>query len=221
MAIIKTYIDGNWNTLKDFLAGALLFESVTLSSNTVTCKDQDSNTVLTIGPGTSGGTTITAYADASTPVSRTWYTSNYGLKFMNGYKCSHGVMLEYAGTETLEYRACLLLTSTNNHSVACVFTTGIGGQSGISHAPFLSYYSVAWGDVGPISAHTFDANQTNQTILIPFVTNANVGDETKTPNAGFMPFGQYYRLSASGSMYTKMTLGDDTYLTNGYWAIKD
>ena len=211
MSITRTYINGDTSTLASFLESSGLFASVTTESSTVTCKDADDNTLLTITKNSSGDT-ITAYASSSVSKSATYYTSSYNTYFIEGFACANGVILRYGATGTTSYNACLLITKTNNNKTAIVFSSSMTTIP----AAYTSFYAVAWGDTAPISAYTTAANAQNQTMLVPFSTNANEGLQSYTPNAGFMISGQLYSLG-----YGKATIGSGTYITNGYWAIKD
>ena len=63
---------------------------------------------------------------------------------------------------------------------------------------------------------TFAPEAAQQTCMTPFITNADIGDVSYTPNARYLTAHSSY---ASG--IGKMLLGTDTWITNGYWAIKD
>ena len=67
-----------------------------------------------------------------------------------------------------------------------------------------------------IEANTYTAKAGEQTLLCPFCTNANLGEPSYTPNAFWIPFGQYYSMG-----YGTLAMNGVTYLTNGYWCIKD
>lgn len=214
MSITRTYINGDTSTLVSFLESSGLFDSVTAESDTITCKDSDNNTLLVIAPAGSGyyGHQITAYASSSVSILANLKNNSYDTYFIDGYSCANGVILRYGATGSTSYNACLLITKTNNDAVAVV----VSSSATTIPAAYTSFYSVAWGDTAPINAFTTAANAQNQTMLVPFSTNANEGLQSYTPNAGFMISGQLYSLG-----YGKATIGSGTYITNGYWAIKD
>lgn len=213
MAITKTYIGGDLSILKTVLEDSGLFDSVSISEDVITCKDADNNTLFKFEAITNGHK-VTAYASASVSKYAS-YTSNVGganPSPRNAYSCTNGVMIEYFTDTTTRNNACIVITKTNNDEIAIVFSESLTTGS----SAFTSLYAVAWGDTAPISAYTTAANAQNQTMLVPFSTNANEGLQSYTPNAGFMISGQLYSLG-----YGKATIGSDKYITNGYWAIKD
>jgi hypothetical protein len=214
MAITRTYINGDTSTLVSFLESSGLFDSVTAESSTITCKDADNNTMLIIAPEDIGyyGNQIGVYASSSVAETIHLRNNSYNTYFIDGYSCANGVILQYGSTQASDYNACLLITKTNNDAVAVV----VSSSATTIPAAYTSFYAVAWGDTAPISAYTTAANAQNQTMLVPFATNANEGAQSYTPNAGFMISGQLYSLG-----YGKATIGSGTYITNGYWAIKD
>jgi hypothetical protein len=81
---------------------------------------------------------------------------------------------------------------------------------------YTSYKAIAYNDVDPLSANSFSPNTKNQTVIAPFATNNDGSKASFTPNAGMILFGQYY-----SSGYGSLNMGGTTWLTNGYWAIKD
>ena len=202
MAITKTTINGDFSVLQSFLQSSGLFNSVELGTGIVTMKDGDGNTLATIETGL----TIRAYIDSSTSASVSYFNSGY---ILYGCNCTNGVLLFVTGTSG--YQGHILISKTNNNKVAFVFSSA----HSVSPNPYTTYYCVAWGD-DDTSTFTFTGKASEQSLMCPFCTNAIMGETSYTPNAFWMPFGQYYNMG-----YGKLTDDGTTYLTNGYWCIKD
>lgn len=205
MAITKTAINNDFNILQSFLQSSGLFGSVELSENTITMKDSDGNTTIaTIDTNI----TITAYANSSTYIAAS-YSQYNGATIQYGYKCANGIILPVTGNSNKS--AHIMVTKTNNNKVAFTFTkTHINGAYA-----YTNYFCVAWGDID-VSEFSISAKASEQTLMCPFCTNANLGGTSYTPNAFWMPFGQYYNMG-----YGTLTMNGVAYLTNGYWCIKD
>lgn len=208
MAITKTTINGDYSALQSFLQSSGLFGSVELGENAVTMNDGDGNTLATLA-NSGAGSIFTAYANASNSAQGNYVN---GGQVISAYKCTTGVVLELTVLSNTSYKACVAITKTNNNKIAFVFTTTLGNNAA---AVFQNYHCVAWGD-STISANAFTGKASEQTLMCPFCTNANMGDTSYTPNAFWLPFGQYYNMG-----YGTLTMNGVTYLTNGYWCIKD
>lgn len=199
MAITKTYINSDMTALQTFLNDSGLFDSVTLDDSTVTCKDADGNTLVTFAKS-GNSTTVTLYASASVSNSVTHSSSTPTY----GYSCSNGLLIQSGSGNYAGYD---LITKTNNDKIAIVSSSAPSATNGCA---------IAWGDAAPLSNFQYSENTRNQTIVCPFATNSDEGTVSYTPNAGYMPFGQYY-----GMGYGKIVMDGVTYLTNGHWVIKD
>lgn len=211
MAISKTYINDDFSVLQSFLSASGLFGSVEVNERTVTCKDSESNTLLTFSVASSA-MTITAYANSSVSkeIQYPYGSSSTQVIITYGYACTNGVMLQFSG---MNYAACVLITKTNSGGVAIVMS-----DSTISNRkPYTdAVWCVAWGDVSPFASFTFTTNERNQTVISPFVTCAGINNASYTDKAGFIPIGQYY-----SSGYGTLSIDGTAWLTNGYWAIED
>ena len=211
MAITKTAINNDYSTLQSFLQSSGLFASVELGTDAVTMKDADGNTLATISDN-SGSAQITAYADASNSVAGNYSTNG---RPQYAYKCTNGIMLQIfnptPGSGNTNWKATILIAKTNNNKIAFIFSKDLKQD----FSNLTEYYCVAWGD-DVISINTFTAKTLEQTLMCPFCTNATMGEQSYTPNAFWLPFGQYYNMG-----YGKLTDDGTTYLTNGYWCIKD
>lgn len=209
MAITRTVINNDYSALQSFLQSSGLFGSVELGENTVTMKDGDGN-ILSVISDNSGSAQITAYADVSNSASGD-YSINGHIQY--AYKCSNGILLRIFNPNSgnMQWKATILITKTNNNKIAYIFSKVLLNTT----SNLTNYYCVAWGDDGT-SDFTFTAKEAEQTLMCPFCTNANMGEQSYTPNAFWLPFGQYYNMG-----YGTLTMNGVTYLTNGYWCIKD
>ena len=178
---------------------------VATSSTNIECYDSDGNTILIIHPAT--GNAITVYASETTSISLS--NSEAINKITYAAACSHGCLLTFASGSN--GRMEVLITKSNNNITTIVFRKGLdGGQ-------LSGFYCVAWGDIDPISYLSVTPITTaQQTQIVPFVSNAPYGTISYTPDAFYIPVGQYYNMGIG-----QMTLNGNIYLTNGYWAIKD
>ena len=207
MGITKTDINGDFSVLQSFLQSTGFFDTVELGTNTVTMKDAGGNTLATID-----GATITVYANASNSANYNYTTNSPAVK--DGYKCANGILLKFAPLTGAyqDKQAHVLITKTNNNKIAFIFSNTSNNNTG---APYTNYQCIAWGDTD-IAANTYTAKAGEQTLLCPFCTNATLGEPSYTPNAFWIPFGQNYSMG-----YGTLAMNGVTYLTNGYWCIKD
>ena len=213
MAIIRANL-ANRAALAEWLqtnAVPKYFASVTYTDGVTQGFDEDGNKLLEIG--STGG--IYAYSSADSYQSWTSDFSLIGAKTINLIACDNGILFEntYTGSGSTG-KIMVAIAKTNNGKTAFIF-------SGNSTSAVSGYYTalrhVAWGDSPTVtSTTTFVPEQTNQTELQAFLTNVEVGGTSYTPDAGYMPA---HTLYASG--INKFILGADTYITNGYWYIKD
>jgi hypothetical protein len=214
MAISKAYINGSASALAEFLESSGLFGSVTYSGSTVTCKDDNENTVCIISDvgGSLTSTSITVYYDggeSSASGGNTW-SQNY-THISYAYKCANGVIIQIANGSDTEI-ACILLTKTNRGKICTVFSY----QSSTDASRYTTFHCISFDDVAPISTITLAANQKNQTSVTSFLSNNDLNASSYTPDAGFVLFGQNYTMG-----YGSLTMGGEIWLTNGYWAVRD
>lgn len=206
MAITKDYLNtSDLGTLAAWMQANLVpdyFAAVTFGNNTLTCADGEGNTLLTIS-AISG--VVTAYKSASITVT---LTSAIPAPFTYACTCANGAIIESVSGQN---HGCMLITKTNNGATAIVFSAGTSGtvcRSGIK--------SVAWGDGQAENTRAFYTSTEEQTQIVPFLTDAAFGAVSYTPNAFYIPVGQYYNAGIG-----VLTISGVNYLTNGYWAIKD
>lgn len=107
----------------------------------------------------------------------------------------------------------VLISKTNNGRLACVFSTG----SSATTILYTNVQHVAIGDGTTIATTTtFAPEAGQQACLVPFATNANIGDTSYTPNAFYISVSPNYTMGIG-----KFLMGADMYISNGYWAIRD
>lgn len=130
--------------------------------------------------------------------------------------CDNGIILDTSYMYNISRKFGVLIAKTNDDKIACIFSYG-GRESSNDNYLYNKLQHVALGDSTTMSTTTtFTPESGNQTVITPFITNADVGGKSYTPSAGYMPAHSTY-----GSGLNKFLLGADTYITNGYWCIKD
>ena len=210
MAITKDYLNTNdFTVITSWMNQHLVptyFNSVTYADSTITCKDSDDHTILTI----TSGYVVTLYASAS--LSKVFNNGVSLSKVTNASMCANGCLIEFYGSAS---GAALLITKTNNNVVSVTYS--IGAESSGIKGYLGTYTCVAWGDISPIESFSCTPITTaQQTQIMPFLSNAPYGTVSYTPNAFLIPIGQYYTMGTG-----QLTLNGNIYLCNGYWAVKD
>lgn len=193
------------------------FSSVgTDGTNVWSAWDNDGNKVLNFATSW-----IKAFrADNSAEVQTGNRISNIGSNGIDIIACDNGIIIDTVGYNSdgagQTVRVGILITKTNNDKVAIIFSCGEGDMRSTNYL-YLKLRHAAIGDSTTMSTTTtFTPESGNQTVITPFVTNADVGGKSYTPSAGYMPAHSNY-----GSGLNKFLLGADMYITNGYWCIKD
>lgn len=221
MAITKKFINADQTKLKTFLEDSGFFGSVTVDSSTqggpyICMYDDDDNLLCMISKEK-----CRLYWDDSTDyleITLATGASNGGVTY--AYSCPNGIML--ACHQNQNYNSYVMVTKTNNDKLA--FIVSFTGSSESTGAHVKNFFPIAWGDDGTL-AHpsgsvynqfTITPNVRTQTQITPFVTYAEEGTLSYTPNAGWFSASQNY-----GSGDGKITTDDGVYISNGYWAIKD
>ena len=195
-----------------------VFNAVTFSDSVLTATDADNNVVLQINGGT--GSSNTAYFRAFRASEN--YLELKGNRLpRDGYiqiiGCDNGLLIDSNMTDSSGYnrRFAALFTKTNNSNTAIIFPSALSATSNAQYTTALNH--VAFGDSATLATTTtFTPESGQQTKLSVFCTTADIGTTSYTPNAGYLPMHTMY---ASG--LGKFILGADTYITNGYWCIKD
>lgn len=218
MAITQTYLNSSIAELKLFL-GTLVpkyFASVEYTDNNntgITCKDSDGNTIFTVAVD-NGSWTYTAYADSQNFVSK---TSSYA-KPVYGYVCNNGAMIVCANnaiSDATGIRGSVVISKTNNDKTGFIIS---GALSSSASDLYNNVVTGVWGDVIPLTSnYSYSSGVTNhtQTQMFPFVTHCALGQKSYFPNAFFIPVAQ------TRTVFGELVADGVSYVTNGYWAIKD
>ena len=209
MAIIKETVTGGRQGLRAWLntnACPEYFASVSYSSSKITAKDANNKTLLEFD----GSIGMKVYKDDSHSDTKSVDTSSTNSSF-ECIKCSGGILINF-GTGNTD-KGSIIITKTNNGKTAII----TGGASTISAALTTSILSTSWGDATDSTKMiSFSSSAQNQTQFVPFTTYAQAGTVSYTPKAFYLPATQYASIG-----YGKISDGTNTYITNGYWAIKD
>ena len=223
MAIVRT----NVNSLAEFVAWMQqnavpgIFKSVTYDSgtNTATATDADDNVVLEI-VNASGGHFRAYMSDESyleLSINSFPSTTSDETRIIQIIGCTNGFIVDMyvATSQSYSLPFAFLISKTNNGKVAVVWPSAVGYTENMQYTTNL--YHVAYGDnpstlLATTTTITPEAGQ--QTSLVSFKTNANIGDISYTPNAYYMDFCQNYT-----SGIGKFVMSGRTFITNGYWCI--
>lgn len=225
MAITKKYINADQTKLKTFLEDSGFFGSVTVDSSNssfLDLYDDDDNLLCKLSPQQC----ILYWDDNASNHLDILLASGINTGVDYAYSCSNGIML--TSHRQSSYHSYVMITKTNLDKVA--FIASFSGSTATSKNHVTSVFALAYGDDGTLAMPT-QADNTykptvitplirNQSQLVPFVTYAEDGVISYTPNAGFFVYGQNYG-SGDGSNDGKILINGDLYITNGYWAIKD
>lgn len=216
MSITRTQVTSNAELAAWMQENAVpnIFKSVSYdsSSQTITATDDSDNLVLSFETDT-----FKAYRAENNSID--FSSGGYAI-INNGFPaqiigCDNGFMLIARHGVNGSNRFVALFSKTNNGEPAIIFNRY--GSATDNQVFYNGVKHVAFGDSPTMSTTTnFTPESGNQTVITPFITNADVGGKSYTPSAGYMPAHSNY-----GSGLNKFLLGADMYITNGYWCIKD
>lgn len=195
------------------------FSAVENSSSTVfNCLDANGNIVFMYNPSNSQENTRiykseTNYVAISNPVA----INNPSYAAI----CEGGILMDLVSFDnriSLPSTHIAMIITKNNRGITTIIAKSSRDSSGSTKPNrSTSICSVAWGDdISGNPTITFSGSQEYQTQIVPFTTFAKYGEISYTPNAYYMPVGQFYSLD-----YGTFQLGDKSYITNGYWCVKD
>lgn len=194
------------------------FKAVTYENSVLTATDADDKVVLTIKGAKNGSDYFRAYRGESNYLGVNFAEfPHHSYPTIDLIGCDNGFMIKCKTFDT-SYNAkefAALFAMTSNSKPAIIFPSALSSTANAQYTTGLNH--VAFGDSATIATTTtFTPESAQQTVMTPFATNADVGDTSYTPNAFYMPMGQNYAQGMG-----KFLLGADTYITNGYWCIKD
>lgn len=198
-----------------------IFKSVTYdsSTSTATATDADDNVVLEI-VNASGGHFRAYRSDESyleIGLNAFPSTSSAETRVIQIIGCNNGfiVDMQIATSSFYAIPFAFLISKTNNDKVAIVWPSEVNFTENQRYKNALQH--VAYGDSTTMSTTTtFIPEAGQQTSLVPFSTNADVEEVSYTPNAYWIAMSANYSMGMG-----KFRMGGDTFISNGYWAIKD
>ena len=186
----------------------------------IICRDSNENIIFKIEYSSPPSKSVTPYLyfDATNTI-ETGYTSYSINNNTKSYTTSNGGLLQISATSNAN--SILLFAHTND------------GRTGISLFDYQSsaydLHSVAFGDDIIYKGNTFSLNYNPATngnynkltssttfCTIPTVGKGILAEPSYLLNAYWIPFGQIIQ-----GTFRKMIIGNDTYITNGYIALKD
>ena len=185
----------------------------------IICRDSNENIIFKIGyvSTTDKGVVLSSYFDATNTILAS-YTSYLIYNNTKSYTTSNGGLLQISASYG---NSILLFAHTND------------GRTGISLFDYQSsaydLHSVAFGDDIIYKENSFSLNYnlatnssysclTSSTTFctIPTAGKGILAEPSYLLNAYWIPFGQIIQ-----GTFRKMIIGNDTYITNGYIALKD
>ena len=185
----------------------------------IICRDSNENIIFKIEYISTTNHSVTPYLyfDATNTISNN-YSSYFIYNNTKSYTTSNGGLLQI---------------STSNGNSILLFAHTNDGRTGISLFDYGSstynLHSVAFGDDIIYKENTFSlyynqatngsySNLTSSTTFctIPTVGKGILAEPSYLLNAYWIPFGQIIQ-----GTFRKMIIGNDTYITNGYIALKD
>lgn len=194
-----------------------IFKSVTYSNSVLTATDADDNVVLSIKGAQNGSDYLRAYRAENSYLEIAFAEFPNHSNTIEVIGCDNGFIIDCIVFYTSNYYSrqfCALFTKTNNEKVAIIFPSTLSATASSSYTTALNH--VAFGDNATTSTTTtFTPENAQQTTLCPFGTNADVGTASYTTDAYYMPMGQNYN-----SGLAQFSIGNDHFITNGYWAIR-
>lgn len=216
MAIPRIAIN-NINDLKSVLDDLVpdFFASVTLDDNTITCKDEDDNTIFSVN--VSSNNTVwapTAYRSESSYLAPTGGQNIGAIKYC--YKMgSNGAILFYDGGSN--FRDAIAIAKAQNGKTAFVIPA-ISSNIGNRHATF---FSACWGDdTAYTTSHTFvNANTPdvgNHCLLVPVPLFGSYDEPNYIPKV----FALLVSQQNMRGVIQEVTSENGTFVTNGFVAMK-
>lgn len=190
-----------------------IFKSVSYnsSSRTITATDDSDNLVLSIEPAKlkayRAENNAIEYSDNYELIASSWPTQVIG--------CDNGFLTVGRYGLNGDSRFALLVAKTNNGKPAIIFNRY--GSATDNQVFYNGVKHVAFGDSPTMSTTTtFTPEVGQQTSLVPFSTNADIEEVSYTPDAYWIAMSANYSMGIG-----KFRMGGDTFISNGYWAIKD
>ena len=200
------------------------FASATYDSSIGTSfKDGDNNVLLMETERSATNSAWILYKSASSSIALSYHSTNqadqtYVSKIVS---CDGGVLIHMTGSNRSTPGGDLIITRGNDGKTVIIGNTNYTARGTTGTDQLYRYTKIdmiKWGDDTSANKRlTFTAAASNQTQMVPFTTYCKAGYISYTPDAFWMPFGEFYEV------HVGKFLGPDDmeYVTNGYWAIRD
>lgn len=222
MAITKAYLlDTNAGASCSKVAAWLqahavpdYFDAVTVSEdgNSVICTVNGTD-LLTYAPFTANPFVVKSASGASANV-KSFNTAHAFIYY--AFQCEHGIAFTPSLSGAYD-TFILVITKNSKGETTILHTNRFSGNTVTDTISALYNNGVAaqgLSDVAPLKSFTFSRSEYDLTTLVPFPCSSAHGDPAYTPDAFYMPHSQ---TTAPG----KLVMGGVTYLSNGYWCVKD
>lgn len=221
-AVITTYAE-----MAQFIEDSGFFDSVVYDESggggygSITCADEDGNTIFELRSVSSVELQWYGYADSSNSVYE--QTDTNGIS-CTAYSTACGLMFMHAG----HYDGAPCIVSKTNNGAYCVLlpTNNKGTwSSNVYHA--VNQKAIAWGDTTPFTnlvnsgaVITGQSNDiptmetANQTVFLPIVTHNTYGTPSYFADAFFLPISQF-------RSETVFSIDGVKYVTDGFACLRD
>lgn len=208
MALNRIYINNDLSKLADAIRSFNYYDTVEYTNNNgqvVLCKIGN-DTQLRIECTAGLQYTITAYNSQGDSLVLANSVST-GITY--AYTCTNGIIFGQNFSTSAYLR--LIITKTNNNVPVIIYN--------YSYSQEASFKVIAWDDIVPFKEFSYrdpDLTYYPTTIIVPFTTNSNIDYLSYTPNAGYI----LQKPLAYNGFY-KLVIGNDIYISDGFWVIKD
>ena len=170
--------------------------------------------VVTISSSQYSQLIIRLYKSNSSYVTITGAASTSGKQFniQKVISCDGGVLV------ICDYGGFIITRSNNGGTVIIANSNNTINVTNANQFKWSGVSSITYGDDTSSNARlSFTGTEHTQTQMVPFITKCPYGDVSYTPDAFWIPFGEFYSVT-SGRF-----IGPDdmVYITNGYWAVRD
>ena len=220
--VIRDFVN-NKDKVRSYLRTILVptfFASYTSSSYVDSYKDSNSNILFTVEAPSSSSTAANvfrAYKSSSVYYETDWASSSSSSSagktsvISKVISCDGGVLIIGDGIG-------VIITRTNNNGICIILRDNYKNNTTGNEYKYQGIRCFSWGDMtAEEKSLTFSPTFFSQTQLVPFCTYCQYDTNNYTPDAFWIPFGEFYSVTSG-----KFTGPNGVeYVTNGYWAIRD
>lgn len=203
--------------LRSTLIPSFFASYTTESSNIDIYRDTNNNPLFAYVGVTSGGQAsacmFRAYKSGSVYYDTDYASTDAGkTSAVNKIiSCDGGVLIVGEGIG-------VIITRTNNNGICVILRDNYKNGTTGQQYKYQGVRCFSWGDItAEEKSLTFSPATLSQTQLVPFTTYCQYGTNNYTPDAFWIPVGEFYSIPAG--KFTGPNGVD--YITNGYWAIRD